>query len=315
MGKNLIAYGGGILAFAVVFLLLKRVVEELFLSGSRKKKVQAQPLNKISSGEKYLPLILPVALACVLSAVYAIILSYLHGGQFSVSRVGIFRLFSLPETVSLSDIRVRLLWLLSVFFYVGGSILIFYVTKEYAHSDFSKDQSRKAAEAGIRASVFFCIAPFSVLAVRPAPYAAAVFFLLLAYYAYQKEHTVPALFCLSAAVIADGICLLPILAVAAIPFFGGEHAEKRKKGLLFVCVGVSVFLLKEIVFTFLFRSPLGLADRIGRPMFLAELLLFCFPVYVYAARKIRREKYFTVLWTVEGILCGFFLTALAVFSV
>ena len=41
MGKNLIAYGGGILAFAVVFLLLKRVVEELFLSGSRKRKVQA----------------------------------------------------------------------------------------------------------------------------------------------------------------------------------------------------------------------------------------------------------------------------------
>ena len=56
MVKNMIAYGGGILAFVVVLLLLRLVCEELFRIGG-KQKSEERPLNGTNKSEKNLPVI------------------------------------------------------------------------------------------------------------------------------------------------------------------------------------------------------------------------------------------------------------------
>lgn len=302
MVKNMIAYGGGVLAFVVVLLLLRLVCKELFRIGGRQKS-EERPLNGTNKSEKNLPVILPAALSCVMLAIYAVISSYSSGGK-------------LGSQGTVSDLWAWMLCVISSLFYVGGSVLIDLITRESMYPHLKKNEKWRAYEAGIRASVFFCIAPFAVLMVLPYRYSVVMFFLLASFYAYQKEKFGLAILGLAGAMIADELCVLPVLGFAFALFYVKTGTEKRRKGFLLAGCGLLIFILRETAFHFLFNiMPFDFIERFRQPAFFAEMILFCFPLYVYGARRIRNEKYFTVLWTGEGILCGFLLMSQAAFAV
>lgn len=294
MVKNIIAYGGGILALVAVFLLLRRVCKELFQFG-RRQQPEEQPANK---SEKYLPVILPAVLSCVMLAVYAVISSYNGGGRLG------------PQG-TLSDFRIWLLCIVSSLFYIGGSVLSDLITREIMYKHLLRNEKWRASEAGIRASIFFCIAPFSVLMVLPYRYSAAVFFLLAAYYAYQKAKSGWSALCLAGALAADELSILVILGFAVGLLCIKIEKDKKKRGFLLAGIGLLLFLLRELIFCFLFDMPFTFFSRFGQPLFFAELILLCFPLYIYGARRIRNENGYTALWTAEGILCGFVVMAQA----
>ena len=154
----------GIIAFAAMALLLYIAFCEIFMGhDGYTEHMFGKSANK-ELRKQLFPCMLPIGLGLALFTLYFIISSFLWNSTVRVPRMGLYSM--LPPNMHFTDIWVLGLCLVSLSFYVCGSLLVWKL-------------------GGEKWCTLFCLNPWAVLMLLPGQYSLAALLLVLGYWSVK----------------------------------------------------------------------------------------------------------------------------------
>ena len=192
MITTIIPYAAGVLAFAAIAFLLYIVVCQIFLGhDGHIDRIFGRAQNR-KIKKTLFPWLLPVALSVGLFVLYWVVSSFYRNSLLQVSGMGLYSL--LPVKPTFSDFKTLFLCLMSMLFYLGGSLMAWQL-------------------GGDKWCVLFCLNPLAVFLVLPGQYSLVALLLTLGYWGVRHKKY-----------LVTGLCVAVYLGLH-VPFTGVDWGE------------------------------------------------------------------------------------------